>query len=74
MSIDLDNHDIEPTIAKYDFEGFGLGLAQSPQEGPGAGLVYIVVYFARMTNVDDVFDPYADFAHRKPRLESTDPE
>jgi len=65
-SIDLDNYDIEPAIAASDFDDFGVGLAQAPQDGPGAGLVYIVVYFAPPGS-NDPFDPNAHFAHRKPR-------
>lgn len=74
ISIDLDNYDIEPLVAKYDFEDFGLGLAQAPQDGPAAGLVYIVIYFAPVSDSDGPFDPNADFAHRKPRSEPKDPE
>ncbi|MFT3694146.1 MAG: hypothetical protein QM831_13460 [Kofleriaceae bacterium] len=67
MSIDLDNYDIGPVIAKYDFAKFGVGLAQAPQDGPGAGLVFIVIYFAPPDDSEEPFDPSSTFAHRKAR-------
>jgi len=73
-SIDLDNYDIEPVVTNNDFADFGIGLAQAPQDGPGAGLFYIVLYLAPAGAADDPFDPAAHFAHRKARSAPKDPD
>lgn len=46
LSIDLDNYDITPVVAKYTFARYGVGLAQAPQDSASAGLIFIVLYFA----------------------------
>ncbi|MFT3694145.1 MAG: hypothetical protein QM831_13455 [Kofleriaceae bacterium] len=44
-SIDLDNFDLEPILKKHDFYHWGVGIAQAPQDGPSAGMFYIVIYY-----------------------------
>ncbi|HEY0254991.1 MAG TPA: hypothetical protein VGC41_25870, partial [Kofleriaceae bacterium] len=64
MSIDLDNYDITPIVSKLQFRSFGVGLAQAPQDGPSAGLVYIVLYY--VPGLDN--DPGSDFRDARVHL------
>lgn len=52
-AIDLDNFDLESVIAKHEFYHYGVGIAQAPQDGPSAGLFYIVIYYGTESGSDN---------------------